>query len=298
MEEGIILAIISILLVLIAGLVLATFSFSIFTSVSTINFGFRCFGAFAEYNLIDSFISPLTYITSHFGFGSLYVSPTQAAQVQNSCIQDANVAFKSTSALGTSVFSEASSCFSLFQGATSSVSNGILGSSRLNRVFECYYGQLNNQVSGGNIDYSSLIRYMDSTYNTSYPLQVVFITNGSGGFAKYASPSSSVINSTYLLAYFGYPSGNPPQDCSIPFQEQCTLTSSYQQPVINPAKCSYSNQTVSEAYSLVSSLSNGNQYQSVSNLSGGCTYYVPQCGYLTNSMVYQQSRIFVCIPTK
>ncbi len=297
MEEGIILTIIAVFLVVIAGIIVAIFSFQIITDISTINFGFSCFVAFEQYNLINSIVSPLTYVASYFGLSQYYVSPEQAAQVQISCLQSSNIAFSSTSDVSSRLFADASSCFSLFHGATSGTGNSVISSSNMNQVFECYYGIL-SPSSGTSVDYGQLIRSLDNAYNNSYPLQIVFITNGTGGSAQYVNPSDLISNSSYLVSYFGYPSTNPPQDCTIPFQDQCILTSNYQQPVLDPAECYYGNQTVPETRSTVSSLSNGDPSKVVRNLSTGCTYYIPQCGYLTNAMVYKQSRVFVCITSK
>lgn len=296
MEEGILLTIVFVILVIIAGVILAVVSFSIITSFGTINFGLSCFTAFTQYKIVNSFLAPFTGITSFFGFSNIVVSPTQSAQVQKDCLQTANINDKTTADFASSFYTEASSCFSLFSGGNAAIGSQVLSASTINRIFNCYKGSLISQSN--DVNYSALINYLDSNYNGSYPLQMVFITNGSNGNAAYIQPSDKLSNSSYTVTYFGYPS-NGINNCQISFRDQCEYTARYQQPAINDlAVCAYSNETINQSRETVSSLSDGNPSLNVVNETSGCDYYVPLCGKLSNYMVYSQSRVFVCIPSQ
>ncbi|MCL4376027.1 hypothetical protein M1558_00860 [Candidatus Parvarchaeota archaeon] len=296
MEEGILLTIVFVIFVIIAGIILAVVSFSIITSFGTLSFGISCFTAFTQYKIVNSFLSPFTSVTSLFGLSNVVVSPTQSAQVEKDCIQTANVNQKSAADFASSFYTEASSCFSLFSGGNAGIGSQIISAKNLDQIFNCYKGSLISQDN--NINYSSIISYIDSNYNGSYPLQIVFITNGSNGNAAYIKPSDKLSNSTYTVTYFGYPS-NGIKNCAISFRDQCEYTAQYQQPIINDLSvCTYSNETTNQSRETVSSLSNGNPSLNVVNETSGCDYYVPLCGKLSNYMIYSQSRVFVCIPNQ
>ncbi|MCL4397228.1 hypothetical protein M1494_02680 [Candidatus Parvarchaeota archaeon] len=296
MEEGILLTIVFVIFVIIAGIILAVVSFSIITSFGTLSFGISCFTAFTQYKIVNSFLSPFTSVTSAFGLSNIVVSPTQSAQVQKDCLQTANINEKTTADFASSFYTEASSCFSLFSGGNAGIGSQIISAKNLDQIFNCYKGSLISQSS--NVNYSAVISYIDSNYNGSYPLQVVFITNGSNGNAAYIKPSDNLSNSSYTVTYFEYPS-NGIKNCEISFVDQCEYTARYQQPIINDISvCAYSNETVNQSEETVSSLSNGNPSLNVVNETSGCNYYVPLCGKLSNYMIYSQSRVFVCIPNQ
>ena len=294
MEEGILLTIVFVIFVIVAGIILSVVSFSIITSFGTLNFGISCFTAFTQYKIVNSFLAPFTSVTSLFGFSNTVVSPTQSIQVERDCLQSANINEKSVSGFSSQFYTEASSCFSLFSGGNAAVGSEIISPKNMNQMFNCYQGSIINQNK--NINYSSIISYIDSNYNGSYPLQIVFITNGSNGKAQYVSPTDKLLNSTYLISYFGYPNSGT-KNCEISFSDQCKYVSKYDQPIINnPAVCDYSNETINQTKETVSSLSNGNPSNNIINETSGCNYYVPLCGQLSNYMIYSQSRVFVCIP--
>ncbi|MCL4391322.1 MAG: hypothetical protein M1284_00865 [Candidatus Parvarchaeota archaeon] len=294
MEEGILLTIVFLILVIIAGVILAVVSFSIITSFGTLSFGLSCFTSFTQYKIVNSFLAPFTYATAMFGLSNIIVNPTQSAQVQKNCLQTANINDKSAVNFASAFYTESSGCFSLFSGGDASTGSQIISAKNLDQMFNCYEGSIVNQNSS--ISYSSVINYLDSNYNGSYPLQMVFITNGSNGNAQYIKPSDKLSNSSYVITYFGYPSGGI-KNCQISFRDQCEYTARYGQPVINDLSvCAYPNETVDQSRETVSSLSNGNPSLSIANESSGCNYYIPLCGKLSNYMVYSQSRVFVCIP--
>ncbi|MGC8533044.1 MAG: hypothetical protein ACP5MV_00200 [Candidatus Parvarchaeum sp.] len=294
MEEGILLTIVFVIFVIIAGIILSVVSFSIITSFGTLNFGLSCFTAFTQYKIVNSFLAPFTGITSFFGFSNIVISPTQSAQVQRDCLQTANVNEKSTASFASSFYTEASSCFSLFSGGNAVIGSQILSAKNINQIFNCYKGSLISQSN--DVNYSAIISYIDSNYNGSYPLQIVFITNGSNGNATYITPSDKLSNSSYTVTYFGYPSGGI-KNCQVSFKDQCEYTARFQQPIINDLSvCAYSNETTNQSRETVSSLSDGNPSLNIINENSGCDYYVPLCGKLSNYMVYSQSRVFVCIP--
>ena len=294
MEEGILLTIVFLILVIIAGVILAVVSFSIITSFGTLSFGLSCFTSFTQYKIVNSFLAPFTYATAMFGLSNIIVNPTQSAQVQKNCLQTANINDKSAVNFASAFYTESSGCFSLFSGGDASTGSQIISAKNLDQMFNCYEGSIVNQNSS--ISYSSVINYLDSNYNGSYPLQMVFITNGSNGNAQYIKPSDKLSNSSYVITYFGYPSGGI-KNCQIIFRDQCEYTARYGQPVINDLSvCAYPNETVDQSRETVSSLSNGNPSLSIANESSGCNYYIPLCGKLSNYMVYSQSRVFVCIP--
>jgi hypothetical protein len=294
MEEGILLTIVFVIFVAVAGIILAVVSFSLITSFGTLSFGVSCFTAFTQYKIINTFLSPFTGAASLFGFSNIVISPTQSAQVQKECLQSSNIDQQNTASFASSFYTEASSCFSLFSGSNAGIGSDIISASNLDQIFNCYKGSIISQSK--NLNYSSIISNIDSNYNGSYPLQVVFITNGSNGNAAYITPSDDLSNSSYTVTYFGYPS-NGIKNCEISFSDQCRYVSRYQQPFINNlAVCDYSNETTNQSRETVSSLSNGNPSLDVVNETSGCDYYVPLCGKLSNYMVYSQSRVFVCIP--
>ncbi len=294
MEEGILLTIVFLILVIIAGIVLAVVSFSVVTSFGSLNFGISCFTAFTQYKIVNSFLAPFTGVASLFGATNIVINPTQASQVQKDCIQSANINGKSTSDFSSSFYSEASSCFSLFSGSNAQTGSEIVSAN--SNIFNCYEGSLINSQSQ-KINYSNIIGYIDSNYNGNYPLQIVFITNGSNGNATYVNPSNIVSNGSYVITYFGYPS-NGIKNCQADFIKQCIDTSQVDQPIINDLSvCSYSNETINQTRETVSSLSDGNPSITVQNEASGCNYYVPLCGKLSNYMVYSQSRVFVCVPS-
>lgn len=294
MEEGILLTIVFVILVIVAGIILAVVSFSLITSFGTLNFGLSCFTAFTQYKIVNTFLSPLTSAASFFGLSNILVSPTQSAQVQKECLQSSNIDEQSSTNFASLFYTEASSCFSLFSGSNAVIGSQILSASNLDQIFNCYKGSIISQSK--NLNYSSIISDIDSNYNGSYPLQMVFITNGSNGNAAYINPSDNLSNSSYTVTYFGYPS-NGIKNCEISFTDQCKYVARYQQPEINNlAICAYSNETTNQTRETVSSLSNGNPSLNVVNETSGCDYYVPLCGKLSNYMIYSQSRVFVCIP--
>lgn len=294
MEEGILMTIVFIMLLIIAGIVLAVVSFSVIVSFGSLNFGLSCFTAFTQYRIVNSFLAPFTSVTSLFGMSSIVVNPVQSAQVQKDCLQTANINAKSAADFASSIYTEASSCFGLFSGGSSATGSQIISSNNLNQIFNCYDGAL---ISGGNdISYSSLIRYIDGNYSGKYPLQIVLITNGSNGNARYINPSDRLSNGSYTVTYFGYPAEGI-KNCQVSFVDQCEYTAQYLQPAINDlSACYYQNETVNQSRETVSSLSDGNPSLTVINENGSCSYYVPLCGKLSNYMVYSQSRVFVCIP--
>jgi hypothetical protein len=294
MEEGILLTIVFVIFVIIAGIILAVVSFSLITSFGTLSFGLSCFTAFTQYKIVNSFLAPFTGAAAFFGFSNVVISPTQSAQVQKDCLQTANVNEKTTANFASSFYTEASSCFSLFSGGNAAIGSQILSAKNINQIFNCYKGSLISQSN--DVNYSAIISYIDSNYNGSYPLQIVFITNGSNGNAAYIKPSDKLSNSSYTVTYFGYPS-NGINNCEVSFKDQCEHTSKYDQPVINDLSvCTYSNETTNQSMETVSSLSNGNPSLNVVNETSGCNYYVALCGKLSNYMIYRQSRVFVCIP--
>ena len=296
MEEGILLTIVFLIFVVIAGVILSVVSFSVVTSFGTLNFGISCFTAFTQYKIVNSFLSPFTGAASLFGFSNILINPTQSSQVEKNCLQASNVNENSATGFGSQFYTRASSCFSLFSGGNSAVGSEIIAAKNLNQMFNCYEGSIINQNK--NINYASIVSYIDTNYNGSYPFQMVFITNGSNGNAEYLSPNDKLLNSSYLVTYFGYPNGGT-GNCEISFTNQCRYVSAYDQPIINnPAACSYTNQTTSYTKETVSSLSDGNPYLNIQDETSGCNYYVPLCGKLSNYMVYSQSRVFVCIPQK
>ncbi len=296
MEEGILLTIVFVILVITAGIILAVVSFSIITSFGTLNFGLSCFTAFTQYKIVNSFLAPFTGVAAFFGASNIVINPTQSAQVQKDCLQTANINQKSTADFASSFYTEASSCFSLFSGGNAGIGSQIISAKNLNQIFSCYKGSIISQSR--NVNYSAVISYIDSNYNGSYPLQIVFITNGSNGNAAYIKPSDKLSNSSYVVTYFGYPS-NGIKNCAISFRDQCEYTAQYQQPIINSLSvCTYSNETTNQSRETVSSLSNGNPSINVVDETSGCNYYVPLCGKLSNYMVYSQSRVFICIPNQ
>lgn len=294
MEEGILLTIVFVILVVIAGIVLSVVSFSVITSFGTLSFGLSCFTSFTQYKIVNTFLSPFTSATYFLGFSNVLISPTQSAQVQRNCLQSENINEKSAYSFASQFYTQASSCFSLFSGGNAVTGSQVISAKNLNQMFNCYKGSIINPNK--NINYLSIINYTDNNYAGSYPLQIVFITNGSNGNAQYISPSDKLLNGSYVVTYFGYPSGGI-ANCQISFQNQCRYTSTYDQPLINnPAVCDYSNQTANQTTETVSSLSNGNPSQNILTESSGCNYFVPLCGTLSNYMVYSQSRVFICIP--
>jgi hypothetical protein len=296
MEEGILLTIVFVIFVIVAGIILAVVSFSLITSFGTLSFGLSCFTAFTQYKIVNSFLAPFTSVASFFGFSNIVVNPTQSAQVQKECLQTANINQKATANFASLFYTEASSCFSLFSGGNAGIGSQIISAKNLNQIFNCYEGSLISQNS--NINYSAVISYIDNNYNGSYPLQVVFVTNGSNGNAAYIKPSDKLSNSSYVITYFGYPL-NGIKNCAISFKDQCEYTAQYDQPIINSLSvCTYSNETINQTMETVSSLSNGNPSLNIGDETSGCDYYVPICGKLSNYMVYSQSRVFVCIPNQ
>ena len=296
MEEGILLTIVFVIFVIIAGIILTVVSFSIIMSFGTLSFGINCFTAFTQYKIVNSFLSPFTSVTSFFGFSNVLINPTQSTQVQKDCLQTANINEKSTASFASSFYTQASSCFSLFSGGNAGIGSQIISAKNIDQIFNCYKGSLISQSK--NINYSAIISYIDSNYNGRYPLQVVFITNGSDGNATYIKPADKLSNSSYTITYFGYPS-NGIKNCEISFIDQCRYTAQYQQPIINDLSvCTYSNETANQSRETISSLSNGNPSLNVINENSGCNYYVPLCGKLSNYMIYSQSRVFICIPNQ
>ncbi|EFD92937.1 MAG: hypothetical protein BJBARM5_0310 [Candidatus Parvarchaeum acidophilus ARMAN-5] len=293
MEEGILLTIVFVIFVVIAAIILTVVSFSLITSFGTLGFGLNCFTSFTQYKIVNTFLAPFTGITSALGISNIAVSPTQSSQVQKNCLQNTNIDENSVSGFASQFYTQASSCFSLFASGNAAVGSDIISAKNLNQMFNCYDGSI---ITSNDVNYSSIISYIDTNYNGSYPLQIVFITNGSNGNAQYASPSDKLINGSYIVTYFGYPSKGT-NNCQISFKDQCTYTSEYDQPIIsNKNSCNNLNQTTNSTFETVSSLSNGNPSKSIINENSGCDYYVPLCGKLSNYMVYSQSRVFVCIP--
>jgi hypothetical protein len=291
------LTIVDVMLAVIAGVILVVFSGAFISSIGAATFGAKCYFAFAEYNVVNNFLFPVTYfIQPILGTNPFVNSPQASSQVQSACIQPSNVNGQAVSSVSAQIYAKAASCFNLFQGANANAGDEILKSSSVNGVFECYSGTI---YTSGLINYSKIIDYINKNYpNNGNAMQMVFITNGSGGTARYSEPSSSVLNgSTYIIEYFGYPSKSPPTGayCSLSFQSQCGYVSQFQQPAAGQT-CSYQNQTSQAAYNTVSSLSNGNAGLQTQGTIGVCgDYFVHFCGTLLNSMMLSQDRVFVCV---
>jgi hypothetical protein len=296
--QGMSLFIIGVILVIITGIVaISVMSVTVIDSYNSAYFGFRCLFSFVDYSVVNVFVAPASYIGYRIGILSSPLSDVSAVQTQNSCLQQGNIQASSTTELSQEIYTDASSCFSLFQGTNAGTGNSILSSPSINRGFVCYSGLIINKESGALTNYSSVISYIDSNYNsTTDPLRIVFITNGSNGNASYTEPSGAIQNgSSYVIEYFGYKIPSTPSSCSISFQDQCSIASKYMQPSVSPGECSYPNETVSQANDPVSSLTNGNTGLVVQNENQGCNYYVSICGRLINAMVYGQNRVFVCV---
>ncbi len=295
--QGMSLVLIGIILLVISAVVLIVFGLSMINSYNSAYFGARCLFSFVDYNVVNTFIAPASYVGYKIGLISSPLSDVSAAQTQSSCIQQGNIQETSTTSISQELYTEASSCFSLFQGSNANTGDSMLNAPALNRGFVCYDGLIYNKESGTLTNYSSIISYIDSNYNSSSdPLRIVFITNGSTGNANYTNPASVIQNgSSYVVEYFGYAIPSTPSSCSIGFQDQCSIASRYMQPYVPISECSYSNETVPQANYPVSSLTNGNAGLSVQDESSGCNYYVSICGKLTNAMIYGQNRVFVCI---
>ena len=292
--EGIYLTLGEIIIVVIAAVVIFVFSLNLITATPALGFGINCYFSFTGFSVINSFLYPIHVLSSYVGINTPYVSET-ASQLQSACVQTADISSTSNSVLATQLYTRASSCFNLFQGSNTGTGKNVVGA--LGNVFDCYNGRIFDRSSGVVTNYSALIKYIDQNYNkTNGPLQMVFLTNSSGTNATYAGENWKVYNgSTYMVEYFGYPVRGL-KGCSIPFDQQCSLVSSYGQPSMPSYECGYPNQTVSQVSYPVSSLSNGNpSAEPPQNLDYGCNVYIGFCGRLINAMVYHQNRVFVCI---
>ncbi len=303
MSQGILLTWVEIIIVVLVGVVLLLFSTSFIESIGATTFGFKCYFAFAEYNVVNNFLFPITYFVQPILGSNPFIQSTQASsEVQGACVQQSNINGQGASSLSQQIYTKAASCFNLFQGANANAGDEILSSSSIGGVFECYSGVIYDSATTGTSNtYGSLINYIDQNYSSSGDnLQIVLITNGSGGTATYVDPSEEILNgSTYIIEYFGYPSKNPPSggNCTLSFQAQCEYTSQFQQPYSSNTQCSYKNQSVASAYNTVSSLTNVNSVSTQPyNKIGVCgDYYVHFCGRLLNTMILSQDRVFVCI---
>ncbi|MCL4400468.1 hypothetical protein M1316_00625 [Candidatus Parvarchaeota archaeon] len=309
MEQGILLVVVSLIIIVIGGVILVIFSLSFLTSVGAAQFGGKCYFSFVEYNVLNNFLYPAQYLANLFLIENNNAFTTSlSSSVQASCIQQSNVNAQDTSTLGEQLYSKAASCFNLFQGSNANVGQQII-TSGLNNLFECYSGKiLTSESPGTQTTYSELINYINQNYpNNGSPIQIVFLTNGSGNAATYPLPNQRIFNGTnYIIYYFNYPfsqtkQSSMPSNCSISFGGQCSYTSSFDQPVLsNPAtQCSYANDTINEAVGPVSSLSSGNPFGYNSNNNnkfGVCgDFLISLCGKLINAMVGTQDRAFVCI---
>ena len=303
MEQGVLLVIISLIIIVIGGVVLFVFSMSFATSIGATDFGAKCYFSFVEYNVVDTFLFPVSFLVAPL-LGQSYINdPIAASQIQGACTQDSNVNAQDTSSLAEQLYTKAASCFNLFQGSNANTGTSIV-SSGLNQLFECYTGKiLNSETGGGITTYNQLIDYIDANYqNTGSPLQITFITNGTGGLANYTSPAGQVLNgSTYVIYYFGYPSGGlSGTDCTLNFNTQCDYVSNFNQPDVGNA-CNYDNSTDQKLGAInlpISSLSSPRSltYDSKDNVIGACgDFVIAFCGKLLNTMVLSQDRAFVCI---
>jgi hypothetical protein len=307
MEQGILLVIVSLIIIVIAAVILFIFSVSFITSIGAASFGGKCFFAFAEasatnyvYAILD-FASPVLGQPLALGKSINYIS---ASSVQASCEQASNINGQNTATLAQQIYSKASSCFSLFQGANANIGTQILDSN-LNWVFECYSGVVYNSEAPGNVsDYGDIINYIDNNYPNSNgdPLQIVFMTNGSNNEAAYANANSKLFNgSRYMIEYFGYNGTFTQSKCQLNFAKQCNYVSRFDQPNISQSQCDSSTPYVPEVYYPVSSISspgspisNNPAYENL----GACTgadYVIAFCGKLITPMMLSQSRVFVCI---
>lgn len=311
MEQGILLVVVSLIVIVIGGVIMVVFTLSFLTSVGAAQFGAKCYFSFVEFNVLNNFLYPAQYFYNLFSGAlgqqktSLFTS-SQAAAVQGSCIQESNVNGQSTASFGEQLYSKAASCFNLFQGSNANVGQQIIGS--LNNLFECYAGTvLSSETGTGTTTYAELINYINQNYpNKGSPMQIDFITNGTGGAAAYPPLNSKVFNGTrYIIYYLNYPfSGtsqqNFPTNCSISFGAQCSYTANFGQPTLSSAstQCGYQNMSIAQAIGPISSLSSGNPfgYGSGSNKIGICgDFLIPFCGRLINAMIASQDRVFVCI---
>jgi hypothetical protein len=302
MEQGILLVIISLILIVIGGVILIVFSLSLISASGAAQFGLKCYFSFAEANVINNFLWPAQFFSNLFlGQNNNLVSLSSASQVQSACLQNSNINGQDTVSFAEEIYSKAASCFNLFQGSNAKIGDQIAGP--LDNLFECYSGKIfNSEPANGLSTYNDIINYIDNTYPTNgNPLQIVLITNGSGGTANYTNESNRIFNgSNYIIEYFNYPysGGGAPQNCGISFQAQCDTVAKFNQPYITPTECEFQNYTTSQTSEPVSSLSNGKPFGSNSqntglNICGD--FLIPFCGKLINTMVGSQSRVFVCI---
>ncbi len=315
-EQGVLLVLVSLIIIVIGGVILFVFSISFATSIGATDFGAKCYFSFVEYNVVDSFLYPVSFISSALVGKSLISDPIAASQVQGACTQNSNVNAQDTSTLAEQIYTKAASCFNLFQGSNAGEGADIIYSG-LNQLFECYAGTiLNSETPGSVTTYNELINYINQNYpNNGNPLQIVFITNGTDGLANYTNPNAPVANgSTYVIYYFGYPStfsfsaskitlnGVSGTDCTLNFNTQCDYVSQFNEPDIGSAICNIDNPTVYKKLGSidnpVSSLSTPStlSYDPKDNVIGACEdYVIAFCGRLLNTMVLSQNRVFVCI---
>ncbi len=324
MASGMWLTFIEILIISIAGVILFVVVLVFSMSTGALSFGFNCYFAFVEYNLVNSYLEPFTSFISAVGFNYLSPSSASAAQIQSACITESNINAYSTADIATQIYGKAASCFDLFAGNNQQTGNTLLSKGNFNDIFNCYYGKIYNYESGDISNFSNVINYIDKNYyNPNSPLQIVLITNGSGELANYTNTSAHVENGSYYdIVYFRYPGasvslsfpapGAVPNPtlvvsfaCPINWASSCYYDSKFAQPNITSSErasvCSYANYSAAATTMPVSSLSNGliGGFNSLLNTKIlGCApenYTVPFCGILLNTMVNAQNRVFVCI---
>ncbi len=300
MESGILLTIVFLILAVIAGIILIVFGISFISAGSALNFGFKCYFAFAEYNVLG-YLNGINTLASTFLAGVPFGTPPSATGVQTGCAQSSNLNGGSVAQFGQQIYAKAASCYNLFQGSNTGAGQSILNNLNSNGFFQCYSGTVLNSETTQLTNYSDIINYIDTSYpNTGGQLQIVFITNGSNGIADYVRPSAKIFNdSRYVIQYFGF-SGSLPnsQNCTLTFSAQCGYVSQYDQPDAAQG-CSYQNESVIQAAYPVSSLVNSNPNQenppTNAKIEQCGNYNVAFCGILLNSMLIGQNRVFVCI---
>lgn len=310
MASGMWLTFIEIIIIAIAGVILFMVVIVFSMSTGALNFGFNCYFAFVEYNLVNSYLEPFTSFISGVGFNFLSPSSISAAQIQSACITENNINAYSTSDFGTQIYAKAASCFDLFAGNNQQVGNTLLNKGNFNNIFNCYYGKIYNYESSGISTFSDVINYINKNYyNPNNPIQIVLITNGTGSLSNYTDLTANVKNGSYYdIAYFRYTGASQTIaglftslqfPCPIQWNDACSHDAKFAQPnITNPSACNYANNTVSASGLPISSLTSGASISTTNTLISACTpqnYTIPFCGILLNTMVNAQNRVFVCI---
>ena len=89
--QGMSLVLIGIILLVISAVVLIVFGLSLINSYNSAYFGARCLFSFVDYNVVNTFIAPASYVGYKIGLISSPLSDVSASQTQSSCIQQGNI---------------------------------------------------------------------------------------------------------------------------------------------------------------------------------------------------------------